>query len=94
MRYRVELEELVAFVDKLAAFEKRAEALATHIDRQVAELHASWSGEAADAHRARHEEWKAAADRMQQAVVELRQAAHTAHRNYCEAVELNLAMLS
>lgn len=39
MRYRVELNELLAFVAELQAFEQRAEALAARIDRQVADLH-------------------------------------------------------
>ena len=45
MRYRVELDELLAFVDKLQSFERRAEAIAARVDRQVADLHTTWSGE-------------------------------------------------
>lgn len=52
MRYRVELDVLLAFVDKLQSFERRAEAIAARVDRQVADLHTTWSGEAAAAHRA------------------------------------------
>ena len=32
MHYRVELEELLAFVDKLQAFEAKAEAIASRVD--------------------------------------------------------------
>ncbi|KUH99164.1 WXG100 family type VII secretion target [Mycobacterium sp. IS-3022] len=94
MRYRVELEELLAFVEKLRAFEDRAEDIASRVDGQIAELHTSWSGDAADAHRTNHDEWTAAAAQMREAVIELREAAHNAHRNYTEAVKLNLAMLT
>jgi len=93
MRYRVELEELLAFVEALRAFEQRAEAIATRVEEQVADLHTGWSGDAAAAHRVSHEEWSAAAAQMREAISELR-AAHTAHRNYTEAVRLNLEMLS
>lgn len=94
MRYRVELDELLTFVDKLEAFGKRAEAIAARVDSQVADLHTSWSGDAATAHRAQHDEWVAAAAQMWEAVMELREAAHTAHRNYTEAARLNVEMLS
>jgi WXG100 family type VII secretion target len=94
MRYRVELEELLAFVEVLRAFEQRAEAIAARVDGQTADLHTSWSGEAATAHRANHDEWAAAATQMREALGQLREAPHTAHRNYTDAVELNLAMLS
>lgn len=94
MGYRVELDELLAFVDKLESFGKRAEAIAARVDSQVADLHTSWSGDAATAHRARHDEWIAAATQMREAVMELRQAAHTAHHNYVDAARLNVEMLS
>lgn len=93
MRYRVELEELLAFVDRLQAFERHAEAIATRVDSQVADLHTTWSGSGAAAHRARHGEWMAAAAQMREALAELRAAAHHAHRNYTEAAQLNLDML-
>lgn len=94
MRYRVELEELLAFVDTLRTFEQRAEAIGSRIDAEIADLHASWSGDAAAAHRPNHDEWTAAAAQMREALGQLREAAHTAHRNYTEAVQLNLEMLS
>ncbi|MGV9800592.1 WXG100 family type VII secretion target [Mycobacterium sp. NPDC003449] len=94
MRYRVEVAELLAFVENLQAFENRAESIAAHVDSQVAELHTSWSGDAATAHRTNHDEWMSAATQMREALAKLREAAHTAHRNYTEAVELNLSMLT
>ncbi|QZT57908.1 WXG100 family type VII secretion target [Mycolicibacterium austroafricanum] len=93
MRYRVELEELLAFVDRLQALEQHAEAVATRVDGQIANLHDTWSGDGAAAHRARHDEWMAAAAQMREALAQLRAAAHRAHRNYTEAAQLNLDML-
>jgi WXG100 family type VII secretion target len=94
MRYRVELEELLAFVEKLLAFEQRTEAIAASVDAQIAGLHDTWSGDAAAAHRAQHDEWMTGAHEMHEAVAHLREAAHTAHRNYTDAVRLNLEMLT
>lgn len=93
MRYRVELEELLAFVDRLQAFEQQVEGIAARVERQVADLHTEWSGGGADAHRARHDEWMAAATQMREAVVQLKAAAHHAHRNYTDAAQSNLDML-
>jgi WXG100 family type VII secretion target len=92
MRYRVELEELSAFIEKLRVFEERAETIAARVDSQIADLHATWSGEAAAAHRAHHDEWTTAAAQMREALAELREAANAAHRNYSGVIEVNTAM--
>ena len=47
MRYRVELEGLLAFVDTLQAFERDAESIAARVDEHVTGLHESWLGEGA-----------------------------------------------
>jgi WXG100 family type VII secretion target len=94
MHYRVELEELLAFVDKLQAFETKAEAIASRVDGQIAALHTTWAGTAADAHRTSHDEWMAAATQMREALADLKEAADTAHRNYTDAVKTNLEMLT
>ena len=94
MRYRVELDELLAFVDRLQSFEQRAEAIAARVDAQIAGLHEAWAGTAAAAHRAQHEEWMAGASQMREAVAQLRAAADNAHRHYTDAARLNVEMLS
>jgi WXG100 family type VII secretion target len=91
-RYRVELEELLAFVDRLQAFEQRAETVAADVDKQIADLHGSWFGNAAEAHQSHHDEWMAAAAQMREALGDLREAASKAHRNYTEVIEINTAM--
>lgn len=94
MRYRVELDELLAFVEKLQAFSRRAEDIAGRVDTQIADLHTTWSGDAATAQRAQHDEWMTAAAQMRDAVTELREAAHRAHTNYTDAARLNVEMLA
>jgi WXG100 family type VII secretion target len=94
MRYRVELDGLLAFVDKLQAFEQHAELIAARVDEQIAGLHESWAGEGAYAHVTLHHEWMSAAKQMREALSQLRHAAHSAHRNYAEAAQLNVAMLA
>jgi WXG100 family type VII secretion target len=94
MRYHVELDGLVGFVDKLEAFEQRAEAIANRVDGKVADLHNSWEGHGASGHLTQHENWIAAARQMREALVHLKATAHHAHRHYAEAIELNVAMLT
>jgi WXG100 family type VII secretion target len=94
MRYRVELEELLAFVDRLQSFEQRAEAIAARVDGQIGTLHGTWAGNAAAAHRAQHDEWMAGAAQMREALAQLRAAAHNAHQHYTDAARLNVEMLS
>lgn len=94
MRYRVELEKLLAFVDKLQTFEDRAEAIAARVEEEVSRLHESWDGDGAAGHVAMHKEWMSAAAQMREALTHLRQTAHNAHRNYIDAASLNVAMLA
>ena len=94
MRYRVELEELQSFVDKLQSFERRAEVIAASVDARIANLHETWAGDAAAAHRAQHDEWTAGAAQMREAAAQLRAAADNAHRNYTDAAQANLDMLT
>lgn len=91
-RYRVELQELLGFVERLQVFEQRGEQIAESADNLVSQLEGNWSGTAADAHQAEHEKWCAAAAEMREAAAQLRQAADAAHRNYTEVIEINTAM--
>jgi len=94
MRYRVELDELAAFVDRLQSFEQRAEVIATRVDGQIATLQDAWSGTAAAAHRSQHDEWMAGAAQMREALAQLRAAARNAHQHYTDAARLNMEMLA
>lgn len=91
-RYRVDLDELLAFANRLKAFDDRTDELTAAVDRLVMELHMTWTGEAADAHQGAHDEWKTAAQQMREAVTELTDAAHKAHKNYTEVIAINTAM--
>ncbi|MBI3226168.1 MAG: WXG100 family type VII secretion target [Mycolicibacterium cosmeticum] len=92
MHYRVELDELSAFIEKLSNFEQRAESIAADVDAQTTNLHGTWSGSAAASQQERHQEWMAAASTMREAIAELRNAATVAHRNYTKVGETNAGM--
>jgi WXG100 family type VII secretion target len=91
--FSVDLPELSAFVERLASFERRAEELATAINAQIDALHGgNWSGAAAQAHRARHDEWVADEAQMRGALAKLQAISSQAHSNYGSAATTNTAM--
>jgi uncharacterized protein YukE len=91
-RYRVDLAELLVFIDRLEAFDRRADEIGSAVDDLVAQLHGRWLGESAEAHRARHVEWMAESAAMREAVMQLHGTAMRAHDNYSSAIDANTAM--
>jgi len=91
-RYRVDLDQLLTFIEKLKAFDTRADEIASAVDVLVAQLHGTWLGESAEAHAARHAEWVAESAAMREAVMQLHDTATRAHGNYSAAIEANTAM--
>jgi WXG100 family type VII secretion target len=90
--YRVDLAELLDTVDRMASFERSLAEAWDDVDARVNRLHATWSGSAAAAHRAAHDQWRAGAAQMHAALVVMRRIATTAHDNYAAAVSANLRM--
>lgn len=91
-RYTVDLDALMAFTDRLARFNARAEEIAAAVDQCVAELHDTWAGLAAKADVGHHEKWMEADQQMRQGLEALRKSGQVAHRNYSEVVKINSAM--
>lgn len=92
--FRVDTDELMSIVARIAAFEQRIEAMVADVDHQVSSLRASWHGSAAAAQADAHRRWAEGAQQMREALQELRQAGKKAHQNYTAAAQANLAMWS
>ncbi|GAA3657825.1 pore-forming CpnT exporter EsxE [Nocardioides ginsengisoli] len=92
MSHHVDLERLDATVGDLTAFEAWLDDKLAELERVVAEVHVTWSGQAADAHRQAHREWVDGAREMHQGLREMRRAAQIAHGNYQGAIDANSAM--
>ena len=90
--FSIDPDELDAVVADIARTEAALEALTHDIERQVARLHESWEGLAAQAQREAQNEWEQGLRTMRQALAELRAAAAQASRNYTEAAEANRSM--
>jgi WXG100 family type VII secretion target len=76
----------------MATFGAEVEGWLQEVDAKVADLHLSWSSEAAQAQRAAHDRWMAGATEMRENLEELREVARRAHTSYTTAVETNVGM--
>ena len=90
--FRVNLETLTEAIRRMEAFDLKVEEWLEQVDQQVARLHLSWSGLAASAQRADHEQWVRSKEEMREALARLRTAADVARVNYSGAVETNQTM--
>jgi WXG100 family type VII secretion target len=90
--FAIDPDELDAVVADIARTESALETLTTDIERQVARLHESWDGLAAQAQREAQDEWEQGLLTMRQALADLRAAAEQASRNYSGAADANRSM--
>ncbi|MGH3624214.1 MAG: WXG100 family type VII secretion target [Sciscionella sp.] len=79
-------------VEQMSRFETYLDTALEDVDARVDQLHATWTGAAADAQRAAHDRWKRGAQEMRAALTVMRQIASTAHANYSGAAEANVSM--
>ncbi|MBF6254480.1 WXG100 family type VII secretion target [Nocardia farcinica] len=91
-QYRIDLEQLDAAIDTLAKFGKTVEDWLAEVDGKIADLHLSWSSQAAAAQRDAHQKWLAGVAEMRENLDELREVARKAHANYSAAIDVNTKM--
>lgn len=91
-RYSVDIDELIAFADRLRRFNQRAEELTAAVDSEIAGLHVAWAGVGAESEREYHEEWMRRAREMRETAEFLHHAATVARRNYTGVGQLNRGM--
>lgn len=91
-RYVVDLDELMAFAERLGRFNRRAEEIAQTVDQEIAQLHNTWAGIGAEAEKHYHETWMRLAGEMRASAELLRMTAKDAHRNYTDVAALNSSM--
>ncbi|CAN5720264.1 hypothetical protein BH10ACT9_BH10ACT9_43980 [soil metagenome] len=91
-RYSVDLDQLLAFTDRLAKFNQRVEEIAASVEEQVLELHGTWAGIGAEAEQEYHRTWMRLAQEMRETAVYLRESASLAHRNFSGVGEQNRTM--
>lgn len=90
--FRVRPAQLADVVERLGRLDAHLETVLADVERRVTDLHGTWSGEAAQAHREAHAEWRRGAERMRAGLATMRSIAATAHANYTGAAVTNLRM--
>ncbi|MHA3703432.1 WXG100 family type VII secretion target [Jatrophihabitans sp. YIM 134969] len=90
--YRVDLDALDDTITFMQSTSDTVAAELAALDAHIAQLHDVWSGDAAGAQWAAHQEWSAGAAEMRAALDAMREAARTAHTNYSNAVAANQQM--
>jgi hypothetical protein len=92
IRYRVDLEALQRFIDRLAAFDRAAEKHAAQVDKRVGDLHTTWTGVDAGVQAAFHRDWLDGVAQMRKAEEKLEENASKALGNYRGVGEHNRGM--
>ena len=87
--YSLDVDDLAAMVVDLARGHTALSELAADLAHRIGELHLSWEGQAAEAHRLAQAAWNQGFHEMREALARMRQAADTAHRNYTSAAAVN-----
>lgn len=87
--YSLDVDDLARVIIDLARGHRALSELAADLERRIDELHLSWEGQAAQAHRLAQAAWNQGFHEMREALARMRQAADTAHRNYTSAAAVN-----
>lgn len=90
--FAVEPDEVEAVVAGLTATQRRLEALADDLDRQIRALHQGWEGGAAAAHETAHRHWRAGLEELRGALHALSAAGTRAVESYRAASADNVTM--
>jgi WXG100 family type VII secretion target len=90
--FEIDLSMLDATARDLEALERFVDERLSELDQVIADLHVTWTGQAARAHAVAHREWAAGARRMREGLQAMRLAAQSAHADYLTAAEANSTM--
>lgn len=91
-RFRVRPAQLADIVEQISRFDQHLESALADVDAEVDRLHATWTGAAAEEHRAAHEKWKRGTEEMRAALATMRRIASQACENYTGAATANARM--
>jgi WXG100 family type VII secretion target len=90
--YTADLARMRDVAERMAKFDTALDVHLEKLDRRIAGLHTTWSGDAALAQRDAHDGWMRAARQMREALATMRSITETAHGNYNAAVVANVRM--
>jgi WXG100 family type VII secretion target len=94
VHYAVDLERLTEHVEEAQRFTDQVDEALSRLHVVVEQLHLTWTGRAADAHRRAHRSWASGAREMREGLLEMTRAAAGARAEYAAAARANDRMWS
>ncbi|MCJ0902677.1 WXG100 family type VII secretion target [Rhodococcus sp. ARC_M6] len=91
-RYRADTEQILAVVNRAKEINQRLEQRITDIEREVTALNVDWDGDAATAHRTKHDTRRREMNDMRTALAQLETTARGAHDRYIANAQHNSGM--
>lgn len=91
-RFSVDLEALLAGVDRMSATNSSLEQTLATVRASMAALGLTWYGVAASAQESAQQQWDSGGEQLREALSQLRDIAEHAHANYSNAISTNQRM--
>jgi uncharacterized protein YukE len=91
-RIAVDVRLLGDFVDSVRAVQALLGQARDDVDARIRQVQAGWDGAAAAAQVLAHQQWRAGAAHVQEALAALHAIARTAQANYSAAIQANRAI--
>jgi WXG100 family type VII secretion target len=88
-RIAVDTARLIEFVDRLGRVQAQLNQLRDDTDTRIQDVQARWDGASAQAQAGAHQQWRAGAAQVQDALAALQVIARTAQANYAAAIQVN-----
>jgi WXG100 family type VII secretion target len=92
--FKVDLQTLLAAVDRMADFDERLEQSLARVKSSMATLAPLWHGDAAVEQESAQQQWDSGAEELRATLGQLRDIAEKAHGNYSDAAAINTRMWS
>ena len=92
--FSVDPDVLVDALQRMREFIQHTENVVAEVNSLVAQLHQTWSGQAATAHAEAHRHWSHGEATMREALTHLKSAGTVAQRNYTGAIAANMSLWS
>ena len=92
--FSVDPDALADALQRVRDFVQHTENVVAEVNSLVAQLHQTWSGQAATAHAEAHRHWSHGEATMREALTHLKSAGTVAQRNYTGAIAANRSLWS
>ncbi len=92
--FSVDPDALADALQRMGEFVQHTESVVGEVNSLVAQLHQTWSGQAAAAHAEAHRHWSHGEATMREALTRLKSAGTVAQHNYTGAMAANMGLWS